>query len=494
MKGCWPGQSTWGLDRAVRVLALALVLAGLLNGLPFWMRRVGLIDRTAYAQELATYCRTPLQSWWLPLSCNPYRTLPGEQYEAIDSNRLYQLSPQEKPLKGFKYGVMAGLLLGSFALALSRWSTQMRMRRLLPVVPLLVSLLVSMAISIQADGLMLALSCLPALLWVPLIPLAGWLTPPRRLQILADALAALLLLQLPFVLLESMRGLPMRFGGLPSTWLPGRLAGLLTLPNSLGVLVVVAAAFCTSVSERRWQRWPLQLASLALVLLARSGTGLVALVLLVVGLVGETLRHRLSPRRRRMAVATLVAVGLAVTGGLMTGPQGPRAVPHVLPKVLGRPSLFHSPLGRLKNVGNWVTRPMPRQERLWGYGVTGGGSLAAAVLGNDPGQVKATDAMPLLLLAQGGLLALVSFYGLVLWCLIWDRRSRVFWIVLIVASLTLNVTEVFPLGLLLAVMAARSLGLRPGGDGEEARLGGGIGSDGRQIKGPDRGYGDGEGG
>jgi hypothetical protein len=479
------------LDRAAQVLALVLVLACLLNGLPFWMRRVGLIDRKAYALELAAYCRTPMQSWWLPRSCTPYRRLLDQRFEAINSERLYLLSPLETPFKGFKYGVMAALLLGSFALALSRWSTLMPWRRLLPVVPLLVSLLVSVAISIQTDGLELALRCLPALLWVPLMPLAGWLNTPRRLQILADALAALVLLQLPFVLLETMRGLPMRYGGLPSPWLSGRLAGLLTLPNSLGVLVLVAAAFCSSVSQRRWQRWPLLLASLALVLVARSGTGLVGLGLLVVALVWETLRHRLSPRRRRMAVAALVAGCLAVAGGLMAGPRGPRALPHVLPKVLGRPSLFHSPLGRLKNVGDWVTRPMPRQERLWGYGVTGGGSLAAAVQGNDPAHVETTDALPLLLLAQGGLVALVSFYGLVLWCLIRDQRSRVFWIVLVLASLTLNITEVFPLGLLLAVMGARSLGLGSDGDGKDPGPGPGpapgMASGGNQVEGPDPG-------
>lgn len=481
MKGSGSGPWTRGMDRSARVLAVALVLAGLLNGLPFWLRRVGLIDRTAYARELAIYCRAPIQSWWLPRSCSPYHRLPGQGFKAIDSSRLYQLSPLETPFKGFKYAVMAGLLLGSWALALCRWPTLLPWRRLLPVLPLLVSLLVSTAISIQADGPMLALRCLPALLWVPMIPLVGWLTPPRRLQALADALAVLVVTQLPFVLLEGMRGLPMRFGGLSSPWLPGRIAGLLTLPNSLGVLVVVAAAFCTSVSQRRWQRWPLLLSSLVLVLLARSGTGLVSLGVLVVGLVGDTLRHRLSPRRRAMAVAALGAGALVVVGGLVSGPRGPRALPHVLPKVLGRPSLFHSPLGRLNNVGIWMTRPMPRQERLWGYGVAGGGSLAAAVRGNDPAHLAATDALPLLLLAQGGLVALVSFYGLVLWCLIRDRRSRVFWVVLVLVSLTVNITEVFPLGLLLAVTVARSLD--SGRDSAGVEFGPGMTSGGDQAEG-----------
>jgi hypothetical protein len=99
--------------------------------------------------------------------------------------------------------------------------------------------------------------------------------------------------------------------------------------------------------------------------------------------------------------------------------------------------------------------------------------------------VKATDALPLLLLAQGGLVALASFYGLVLWCLIRDQGSRLFWTVLVLASLTMNITEVFPLGLVLAVMAARSLGLGSGGDGPEP--GPGMTSDGHRVEGPDPG-------
>jgi len=89
--------------------------------------------------------------------------------------------------------------------------------------------------------------------------------------------------------------------------------------------------------------------------------------------------------------------------------------------------------------------------------------------------------LPLLLVAQGGLVALVSFYGLVLWCLIRDRRSRVFWVVLVLASLTVNITEVFPLGVVLAVTVARSLGLGRASAGVE--FGPGMTSGGDQAEG-----------
>jgi hypothetical protein len=73
----------------------------------------------------------------------------------------------------------------------------------------------------------------------------------------------------------------------------------------------------------------------------------------------------------------------------------------------------------------------------------------------------------------------------VLWCLIRDQGSRLFWTVLVLASLTMNITEVFPLGLVLAVMAARSLGLGSGGDGPGP--GPGKTSGGHQVESPDPG-------
>ena len=75
------------------------------------------------------------------------------------------------------------------------------------------------------------------------------------------------------------------------------------------------------------------------------------------------------------------------------------------------------------------------------------------------GRGPSGDGQPLLLLAQGGLLALGAFYGLVAWCAWRDPPLRLFWGVLLLTSFTLNVTEVFPLGIWLAVATARGLGI-----------------------------------
>lgn len=61
------------LDQLTRLLVVAIVLVVMFNGLPFWARRVGVLDRPAYAQDLALFCRLPVRGWWLPASCSPVR-------------------------------------------------------------------------------------------------------------------------------------------------------------------------------------------------------------------------------------------------------------------------------------------------------------------------------------------------------------------------------------------------------------------------------------
>ena len=68
-----------------------------------------------------------------------------------------------------------------------------------------------------------------------------------------------------------------------------------------------------------------------------------------------------------------------------------------------------------------------------------------------------------------------------------DRSARVLAVALVLASLTVNITEVSPLGLVLAVMGARSLGLGRAGAGVEP--GPGMASGGDQVAGTEPGDG-----
>lgn len=450
-------RSEQRLDQLTRLLVVAIVLAVMLNGLPFWARRVGLLDRPAYASDLSKFCRTPLRRWWLPASCAPFRVVevgPPERRERIENLRLFRITPWELGLKAFRYALLPFLLLISLVLVWAGWQRLPPLPSLLPLAPLLLSTLISAGISWPIDGPESTLLNGVWSLWIPLAALAGWLAAPRRLRILADGAAALVLLQLPFLALEAMWGVPMPFGGSPNPWLPTRLSGWLNQPNTLGGVLAIAVALCVAVSLRRWQRWPLALVSLVLAILARSGTGVMGLLLVALGL-----GLRQLPRRwRSMAVvASLLVVGLA------------------LPQLLGRPQLFASPSGRLGTLRSWIQQPHTLQNRWLGYGlasqnlrngsspVLSGSPGADDVEGHPARRGPSADGLPLLLLGQGGLVALVAFYGLALWCWWLDPGLRLVWGVVLLTSLTLNITEVFPLGLWLAVLTSRALSLRPGG-------------------------------
>lgn len=445
------------LDQLTRLLVVAIVLAVLLNGLPFWARRVGLLDRPAYARDLAQFCRPPVRRWWLPASCTPFRLVeagPPERRERIDNLRLFRITPWELGLKAFRYALLPSLLLLSGLLVWAGWQRLPPLSTWLPLAPLLLSTLLSAGISWPIDGPVSTLLNGVWSLWIPLAALAGWLAVPRRLRILADGAAALVLLQLPFLFLEAMRGVPMPFGGATNPWLPTRLSGWLNQPNTLGGVLAISVALCVAVSLRRWQRWPLVLVSLGLVVLARSGTGVIGLLL-----VALALGQRQLPRRwRSLALAACLLVVLLA-----------------LPRLLGRPQLFDSPTGRLGTLRSWIQQPHTLRERWLGDGLASqnlrnrsspvlpGGAGADDVEAHPARRGPSADGLPLLLLGQGGVVALLAFYGLALWCSLLDPGLRLVWGVLLLTSFTLNITEVFPLGLWLAVLTARALTLRPGG-------------------------------
>lgn len=430
-----------------------MVLAVVLNALPFYLRRIGVIDPVAYGQELARFCSGPIQHWWLPASCHAYRlvnTVP-RQLLRIDPTRLYQITPAEFPLKLAKFGLEAGLLLFSVLLILRLQEPGPGWRSLRPWLPLQFAVLVALVMGLVHSGSVSTLAGALGLLWVPLVPLCGWLTTSRRLQMLADAMAALILLNLPIQVIEAMRGLPLPFGsgGWVRTGWPGRLGGLLTLPNTLGVFLVMALAFCLAFSRRPWHR-RLVWVVVPQLLLARSGSGLVGLGLLL-GLPGLL---RILPDRRRLTLLLGGAMALLLFLSL--------------PLVLGRPDAFESVAGRGRTL-YFAVQTATWPERVFGRGLGSSGVLVQRMqetlsslpsqAGSSPApeKLRPTDSLVVLLICQGGLLALAAFSGLILWCIRRDAQGRTFLVLLLFCGLTLNVTEVFPLGILLAVVLHRSL-------------------------------------
>ena len=468
-----PGQ----LDRFSTVVGALMVIISLGSGLPFLLRRIGWLDGAAYQQDLARFCQAPIQTLWLPQSCHGLRLVSLHPFQAvvINSKRLFALSAAEWPTKLACHALLGAvlvlslLLLGSGRIALPPWR---RWRSLAPLLlPLVLSLGLGLAISLRQGQIGPVLVSLVGLGWLPLTFVGGWLTTPLRLARLARALEWLLLLQLPLLLLEAMRGLPLRSGSVTSSltpaWppLPTRLTGSFSQPNTLGVVAVVALAFCLAFRQAR-PRWPwLTLAVTVEVLLARSATGMLGLLVLLAfqGVPGTRGRAGRWPGRPQgLGKALLGAVLVALVLGLMLN----------LPRVLNRPDLLASPLGRLHNLER-ILSLTPPTGLVVGHGLASSGNLVWQLkqaspswpvalrhwLGTNDGAAAflPTESLVGLLLVQGGLPALLSVLGLLAWGLRHDRRGRPLLATLTLASFTSSLGEMVPVNLMLALALHHAL-------------------------------------
>jgi hypothetical protein len=418
---------------------LLLVLTTLLNGAPFLAARVGWIDPAAYTRNRQRHCPAAGPPAGLVSACPaqiPDPRRPG-QWRRLPVERLHNSDGQWRWAKLPRLLLLLALPLAALRACSRGQGPWPGRRQLLPALPLLASSALAALVTLTSTPPAVALVSLLPLLWLPLLLFAGPFATAARLRQWAAAAALLLLLQLPLLLLEAIRGLPMPFGPLPSPEslaLPSRLVGSFIQPNSLGVAVLGLLGFALAYGPRG--RRPLLLLLLALppLLLGRAATGLVGWLLLAL-----LLLQRRWPRLRWAVPALLAPVLLA------------------LPLLVQRPDLWRSPLGRLEALSAGMAAASPLQWLL-GQGLHANSNQLLNLLGPEAAlHATPSDGMPVLLLLQGGLFGLAAFYGLLLWAWWRDPGARPFLLAAGLGSLTLNITELFPLNLLLALSLHHSL-------------------------------------
>jgi len=437
-----------GTPRGSWLWPLLLVLTTLLNGAPFLATRVGWIQPAAYERDRQRHCPPSGPPAGLVSACPP--RLPDLQrpgrWRPPSHERLYASDGQWRWAKLPRLLLLLALpLAGLRACRRGRWPWP-PWRRLLPALPLLAGSTLAALHTLATTSPAVALVSLLPLLWLPLLLAAGPLAAPPRLRQWAAAASLLLLFQLPLLLLEAIRGLPMPFGpllppgGLP---LPTRLVGSFILPNSLGVAVLGLLGFALAYGPQGRRPLALLVVALPPLLLGRAATGLVGWL----GLVLLQLQRRW-PRLRLVGISLLSLLIAA------------------LPLLLQRSDLWRSPLGRLETLSSGMAAASPLQWLL-GQGLHANSNQLLNLLGHEAAlHATPSDGMPVLLLLQGGLLSLAGFYGLLLWAWCRDPAARPFLLAAGLGSLTLNITELFPLNLLLALSLHHSLlvaGCEPAG-------------------------------
>ena len=440
------------MDNLQRMIGIGLIVAVLLNGAGFFLKRVGLMDRKAYHTYMTDFCQPGNESAWIGKRCGEWRRSLADpnRLERYDRRHLYSGAGPEILLKLVKYLFLIAFVIFALVKARTEHFNVSTFNVPWPLLPLTCAIAISIATTDFEFGIGLIAAGLRAFSFLAVALVASWFATETRLNDLATWVAMLLALQLLLVAIEVAYGIPLEKGYRISadlTW-PSRMAGSFVMPNSLGVFAVIGLAFYYSFSIRRRHFCWLVVTVFALLLLSRSGTGFIGLFVLLAldGLVRTRLRYR-----------WFALVGVAGLCFILS-----------LPALLDRADILHSLSARVdtfsrlfSSAGSW--------EILFGRGIGVGtntwNSLVITWLQQNPGMDMSafidsfivSDSTLVMLFAQTGLFGVIAFYGLVGWGMWKDGAAAMFYLMVLLASLTLNVTELFPVGFLLGVVLSRAL-------------------------------------
>jgi len=409
---------------------VAFACAAVLNGSFFWLRRVGALDPERHRLYYARFHHT-----------ERYFATP-EELEAVRrfTAALYRPDGWLVVCKGTKDAVLAAFLVASVWMSLSGW----RFKKVGPppiAVGALAFLAAMFAESVPRLGWLMTIAGLRSFAFLLVAAVGGWAATGTDLRFLARILKALLVLQAVLVPIELWRGIHLfraHFFGSP---FGDRVVGTMLQPTTLGVLAVTAYVFHrTFAGEPRRDPWVLG-AAIVVVFFTASGT---ALLLMAAAVAWDLLTRARRPH--------LLAAGLCLVL-MMTA----------LPRITGRPDILDSFWGRVDAVTLRFSG-VPTHVLMWGYGLGAASNTAYNLLrdwskeGGQGGPLFVADSTPTLLLAQTGLVGLVLVYGLIATAAYRDVQARPLYVLLVLASLALNLPEAFPMSVILGLLLARSLG------------------------------------
>jgi hypothetical protein len=224
-----------------------------------------------------------------------------------------------------------------------------------------------------------------------------------------------------------------------------RVTGTLILPSSLGNFVVAACAmaWCWSGYSRR-TLLGLTLTSLSILVLNASASAWFA----AIAALAVALFARLPPRWRPILLLSLLPTFLLFWAAL--------------PALTGRSQVHDSLWGRIAPVAVYANEHLDARQLLFGIEMgLGTNALAAQAprktwISRFPDR-PVGDSTPAALLWQFGLVGVACAYGMFGLALRRDPESRPLGAALLVSSAALNVTELFPVNLMLGFWLAHAI-------------------------------------
>jgi hypothetical protein len=442
------------LKSLIVLFSIGLLLASIGNGAVSYLKRVGLLERQAYVVYVANACGLPDgrsfgsagECMCIPESI-PGQTggVPVDERQLPAPNYLFHSAGYERWLKFGKDALFGGFLLITAVLLTVRRATLPAMADSRPTWLLTGVVGIGFVVAMVAWGGTVAFLGLRTFEFLGLALFGAWAI--GGMSSFAQSVGWLLIIEAVLVLVEAAIGLPLR--ACPF-WF--RAAGTMVLPNTLGIVAVTCLAFYASFSATKAYFPTLLVATIVLVVASGSGTGIVTLLALLCVLAMRRLRGSIRP----IATVALLALCAAVIVGL--------------PGLTHRPDIYDSLFAKGGRVGKFdaVLHASSTSEILIGRGLGVGTNAVANHLADPAALLPAnldpgvwgffyTDSMMTVLLLQLGIIGIVAFYWLLAWAFLVDRAARPAYLVIALASLTLNITEVFPVNFLLGLLLMHSI-------------------------------------
>lgn len=431
--------------RLALVFGIAVAVATLLNGTSFWLKRVGWLQ-----PQLSAEYRQFMQQAGSAAAADPAQAVATyrdrrdayrDRFYDVDGIWVLSKLAKDVVIGAFvAVGIVYWLSIGGVPPPLRDWL----------LLALLAVLTVALSRSLWRYGPLVAMAGLRSFSFLLVAIVGTWAAGMRECRWLASSLVAVLLIQLLLAPIELVHGANLFTGAPLGLWRLDRLVGTLLQPTSLGTFAVVAMAWYAGSDMPAPRLLVVCAVAGALAVASASGTAL-ALYVLAVGMVLYGRSSSPKARRRWWVIGAVLAV-TAVN----------------LPLLTGRFDIYDSLWGRLDRASAYLVDLDSALDLLAGRGLGIGTNVAMNLLRADAtagmtpvGEgvaIHFADSTALMMLPQIGLIGAVLFYALLIRIACRDRRYRVVHIVLLLASVTNNLGEFFPVNFLLGLLIARALG------------------------------------
>ncbi len=420
--------------RCAAAVLVGIALVTVLNGLPLWLKRVGIVDPELHIQFTEKFGRDaaakPLDLDW--------------SEAALLLDRFYARNAWETAFKLSKDALIALVLLLSILCGI-----RVGWPRPGAGTVALTALIVGASIySLFSMDWIIALSGARTWAWLGCALFGGWVLGLADRRLLPRLCLFVLLVQGLLVVPELIWGMQFYGGNLFGIAWGDRLIGTFNVPASFGVASAFFGGICAGHARNARSAGLSVLGVLPLVLLSGSATAVLAwcamLALTGYGRVPEGMR-------RSIRISVMLTLPILLW---------------LLPAILGRADLYDSLWGRVAQFEMSLARLDHWPERLLGSGLGYGSNAAlqftAGGLPFTPPEsiphphLFLADSAILLVILQSGVVGL-SLCGLILLqTFVRLPEARPALAALAVASLAINTFELFPMNILLGLLVAKA--------------------------------------